>query len=334
MLTRVLITGATGFIGREVARSLNERGHALHALVRGPGAQARLDRGGIPGRAFPGALDDEDAVHAAIAGTDTVVHLAAVVDPILQRDRLTVFLVNRDLTVELARIAEAEGVRRFVFVSSIAAMGFWSGLATSTSQCRPGTPYGSAKREAELALLAMAHRDFEVVIVRPPTVYGPGEAYNFLEWVRSIYRGVFRVVGSGANRFPLATTRNVARTLAAAVERVLAPGVYLVADREAYTMARVHQAIQTALGQRHGGLRIPVRAARLAGAANETLRRLSPSVPNVLTRARVRTLTVDQYFDVEPLLARGVELDAPLEEWVALTVRDYVRRGVLPPLNP
>ncbi|HEX4334386.1 MAG TPA: NAD-dependent epimerase/dehydratase family protein [Polyangiaceae bacterium] len=324
-----MLTGATGFVGRPVAHSLHALGHSLIALVRGPDPQARLDRAKIPASAVGGDLDDTASLHAAVAGADTVVHLAAVVDPALQANALRVLLVNRDLTMELARVAECEGVRRFVFVSSIAAMGFWSGLATATSACRPTTPYGRAKREAELALLAMARPGFEVVILRPPTVYGPGEAYNFLSLVRSVASGVFRLIGSGANRFPLATTENVARAITAAVAGTLPAGVHLVADREPYSLARVHAAIEVALGKRRTRITLPPGAARVAGAVNEALHRLSPSVPVMLTRARVRTLTVDQHFDVAPLLESGVALDAPLEDWVTLTVRDYERRGVL-----
>jgi len=237
--------------------------------------------------------------------------------------------VNRDLTVELGRAARDAGVRRFVFMSSIAAMGFWSGLATAESACHPETPYGRAKRDAEIAVLELERPRFGVVVLRPPTVYGPGEAYNFLAWVRAVDRGLFRIIGTGEIRFPLATTENVVRATVAAVDGALAPGIYLVADREPYTTNRIHHAILRALGRERGRIHLPIEAATLAGFANERLHRWIPRVPLVLTRARVRTLTVDQWFDLGPLLRHGVELDAPLEEWVELTVRDYARRGLI-----
>ena len=268
-------------------------------------------------------------MRAAIADAEVVVHLAALVDPALQSDAAAVFRVNRDLTLSLAAIAESAGVRRFVFVSSIAAMGFWSGIATPASECHPETPYGRAKRDAELELLRRARPGFDVFVLRPPTVYGPGEAYNFLAWVRAVDRGVFRVIGSGENRFPLATTENVARGLVAAAEGALAPGVHLVADREAYSVARIDAAIRGALGKPLTRLRIPVCVAALAGFVNEQLHRSLPGLPIVLTRARVRTLTVDQHFDLGALLRSGVELDAPLEDWVRRTVASYRQRGLI-----
>lgn len=325
----VLVTGATGFVGREVAHHLSGRGHALTLLVRGPRAEQRAEALGCPGRVVEGDLEDARAVEQAVHGADTIVHLAAIVSPALQRDASSVERVNRDATVALAQAAKAAGARRFVFVSSIAAMGFFSGVATKDSPCRPVTSYGRAKLDAERALLQMQSSAFDVIVLRPPTVYGPGEPYNFLEWVRAIHRGMFRVIGPGNNAFPLATTKNVARAICAAVEGRLSGDLYLVADREPYTITRIHGAVLHALGKRGPRLRIPRGLAVGAALLNEGLCFVVPKVPAVLTRARVNTLTVDQRFDLKPLLDAGVHLDAPLEEWVALTVRDYERRRVL-----
>lgn len=333
MASRVLLTGATGFVGKAIARELHEQGHALASLVRGADPSARLERAGVPGRACPGDLDDASAVRAAVAQADVVVHAGAVVDPALQADEAALFRVNRDLAVELGQIAKSEGVCRFVFVSSIAAMGFWSGVATGASVCLPETAYGRAKLEAERALSSLASPSFEVSVLRLPTVYGPGEKYNFLAWVRSVDRGLFRIIGNGENHFPLATTENVARVVCAAADGALTSGAYLVADREPYSMKRIHDAILKALGRAPIRRRIPVPIGLAAGVANEVVHRVWRRVPLVLTRARVRTLTVDQRFDVEPLQRAGVLLDAPLEEWVELTIRDYERRGVLRAAN-
>lgn len=325
----VLLTGATGFIGREVATSIAAHGHALTLLVRGPRAEQRAEAMGLPGRIIEGDLEDVRAVSQAVRGANAVVHLAAIVSPALQRDARSVHRVNRDAAVALAMAAKTAEVGRFVFVSSIAAMGFFSGVATRDSICRPVTEYGRAKLEAEHAMLEMRSSGFDVVVLRPPTVYGPGEPYNFLEWVRAIHRGMFRVIGRGDNVFPLATTQNVARAVYAAADGGLSAGVYLVADRDPYTIARIHGAVLRALGKRAPLLQIPHGLATGAAIVNEGLHFVLPNVPLVLTRARVNTLTVDQRFDLQPLLEAGVHLDAPLEKWVALTVRDYERRGVL-----
>jgi nucleoside-diphosphate-sugar epimerase len=333
MAPSVLVTGATGFIGKEVARALTAAGSRVRALVRGHDAASRVAALGIPALAHRGDLDDAASLATAVQGMDAVVHLAAIVDPALKANAPAVFRVNAERTVELARLARDAGIPRFVFVSSIAAVGFHAGVTTAETPCSPATPYGRSKREAELRVQALARPGFDVTVLRPPTVYGPGEAYNFLTWVRAIDGGLFRVIGSGENHFPLATTANVARAAVAAALGRLPAAIYMVADREPYTMNRIDSAIRRALGRAPNPFRIPALVAATAAGLNDALHRAAPRLPLVLGRDRLRTLTVDQRFHVEPLIAAGVGLDAPLEEWVELTVGDYRRRGLVGAAN-
>jgi hypothetical protein len=104
--------------------------------------------------------------------------------------------------------------------------------------------------------------------------------------------------------------------------------VYLVADAEPYPVTRIHRALCSALGIRTPRVRLPKPIAIFAGVLNHALA-ARVSVPLLLTPARVRTMTADQPFDVRPLLAAGIEIDAPLEAWVRLTVEDYRRRAEL-----
>ena len=150
---------------------------------------------------------------------------------------------------------------------------------------------------------------------------------SFLSLTQAVARGVFRIIGSGRNVMPLCTKENVARASVAAAEGSVPRGVHLVADDAHYSMARIHAALASALGVRRPRLHIPYRAALVAGAANEVLHRFG--APLVLSRGRVRTLTVDQPFDVSSLRAAGVALDAPLEREVARTVEEYRSAGVL-----
>jgi nucleoside-diphosphate-sugar epimerase len=319
---RILVTGATGFVGRAVAKDLAARGHELRALARNAVATLPCDMSVVRGD-----LLDGDSLSAAVRGVEIVVHLAAVVDPRLQNDAALVDRVNRAAAVDLAHRARSAGVSRFVFMSSIAAMGFASGLATAASACAPDTPYGAAKLAAERAIRALDSEAFRVIVLRPPTVYGPGERANFLSLTRAVHGGFFRPIGSGHNVLPLATTDNVARAVAGAAAGSVPAGIHLVADADRYTMKRVYAALATALGRRPSRVTIPVPVALLAGRINVALGHLG--APVVLSPARVRTLTADIPMDVSSLLAAGVELDAPLESFVAHTVTDYERRGLL-----
>jgi nucleoside-diphosphate-sugar epimerase len=324
----ILVAGATGFVGRALTRKLLAEGHALRLLVRGPDPEERARAEFGTGVAVVAAdLRDPSSLTAAPRGCDAVVNLAAVVDPREQGDEPLLRRVNRDAAIALARAARGAGVGTYVFTSSIAAMGFRPGRATPDTPCRPETSYGRAKLEAERGLAQLAAPGFRVVILRPPTVYGPGERYNFLSWVRAVDAGLFRIIGSGSNTFPLCETGNLVRAIVAAAEGRVRGGTFLVADAEEYSLSRIHAAILAALGKRAPRTRIPRLLASALGAMNELVAPFG--IPLRLSRSRVRTLTADQPFDVAPLLAAGVALDAPLETAVAATIADYRTHGLL-----
>jgi nucleoside-diphosphate-sugar epimerase len=325
---RVLVTGATGFIGPSVLLQL-AGAHPITALVRGKDPEERMHRTGVTAEVCRGDLLDRSSLANAVRGVEAVVHAAALVGSSEGTDPGLVTAVNRDATLNLARLARAAGARRFVFISSIAAMGMRSGLATSTTPCRPTSHYGRLKLEAERGLEQLASETFQVTILRPPTVYGPGERENFLRLVLAIERGIYRIIGDGQNVFPLCTAQNVGRAARAAVDGRLAPGIHLVADAEHYTMHRIVSAIAHTLRVQPPRLRIPLALARLLGLLNEVACRCVPGAPLVLDRQRVTTLSAHQPFDVEPLLRAGVPLDAPLESCVAATIADYVRRNLV-----
>jgi UDP-glucose 4-epimerase len=326
-MTVVLLTGATGFIGRVTHRALASRGHRVRVLLRDRGRAAAL---AAPAESIVyGDLQVLDSLRDVCSGCTTVVHLAAAVDPALQHDPVAVDAINREATIALGEAAVRAGVSTFVFASSIAAMGLRSGATTAEAFCLPTTPYGAAKLAAERALRTMRTSAFRVITLRPPTVYGPGERYNFLSLVRAVDRGLFRIVGSGDNVMPLCTDDNFARAACSAVEGQLPAGTYLVADADQYPLARVHRAILGALRRSEPRLHLPRALAMVLGAANELASLVLP-IPPILSRARVRTLTCDQPFDVGPLLAAGVALDAPLEAHVVRTIAEYRSASLLP----
>ena len=164
-------------------------------------------------------------------------------------------------------------------------------------------------------------------MLRPPTVHGPGERYNFLGWVRAVARGLFRPIGSGDNVFPLVSSANVARAIVASVEGKVPPGVHPLADPERYGVARIHRAIAKALEVSPPRFAIPRPFAEAFARVNDAVAPLG--VPLILGRARLRTLTADQPFDVGSLLAAGVALTANLEADVRETVAEQRLAGLI-----
>lgn len=320
-MARVYLTGATGFIGRGTLGALLAEGHRVSALVRSPLAARTLAERGVEivsgdlSRAHP--LD----------GVDAVVHLAAAVDPREQHDDVHVRAVVHDETLRLADRARAARVPIFVFTSSIAAVGFHDGVVTAETPRRPVTTYGRAKADAEIALISRMSSDFQPIVLRPPTVHGPGERYNFLGWVRAVSRGLFRPIGKGDNVFPLVSSANVARAIVASVAGKVPAGVHPLADRERYGVARIHRAIASALSMSPPRWSIPRPVAAAFARVNDALAPFG--APLILGRARLRTLTADQPFDVTSLLSAGVPLTANLEDDVRETVAEQRRAGLV-----
>lgn len=193
---RLLVTGATGFIGGSLlARCLNSEAVVRAALRR----QADLPCESI----VVGDINGETDWHEALGEVETVVHLAAyahVTNPaMIDRDLLK--RTNVEGTAHLARQAAAAGARHFVFVSSIGAMAeSCERLLSPVTPCNPTTPYGKSKLEAENFLKDIAAvRGMEWTIIRPPLVYGSGNPGNM--------RRLLKIVRSGLP-LPLASVRN------------------------------------------------------------------------------------------------------------------------------
>lgn len=179
---RIALTGANGFIGSALCRDLTERGHDVVAVVRG---RVPVD---APKVVVIGDIASACDWRTVLAGCDAVVHLAGRVHvsrhantPLTPYQR-----VNRDGSVELARQAADVGVLRFIFMSTILVNGSHSDRPFSVhDKPAPREPYAISKYEAECALSEVSARtNMELVIVRPPLVYGPEVRANFLKLLR------------------------------------------------------------------------------------------------------------------------------------------------------
>lgn len=265
---KILVTGATGFIGRELCQTLRGAGLSVRAALRKEASAIETDEQVVVGEISP----DTDW-SAALDGIDAIVHLAARVHVMHDRssDPLQEFRrINASSTEHLARSAARNGVRRMVFVSSIKVNGECSpsGAAFSESDVpNPSDPYGVSKWEAEQALQAVtAETGLETVILRPPLVYGPGVKANFLNLMKIIARGVPLPLGAIENRRSLIYVKNLTDALRQCVDHPRAANqVFLVSDGEDLSTAELIRRL--ALKQNSPILLIPVPETALRFAA-------------------------------------------------------------------
>lgn len=269
MTQRVLITGANGFVGKAVSRALLQRGDSVTGLVRRPQTTADGVREWIfDANDFEG-IDERwpVAMHC-----DTVIHLAARVHMMRETtaDPLAAYrATNVTGALRVAAAARRVGARRFVFVSSIKAAAESSAgrPITERDEASPTDPYGISKLEAECALVEYGRKSgLEIVIVRPPLVYGPGVRANFLQLMRAIANGVPLPLGAISARRSLVFVDNLADALVHCTTDPRAVGqTFHVTDGRDLSVAELAQALATQLHAPARLVPVPVGLLRLAG---------------------------------------------------------------------
>lgn len=259
-MSHILVTGASGFIGRQLCEELLRRGHRVRAAVRAP---CRLPEGAEP--VTVGAIDGWTYWSAALRDIDTVIHLAARAHVMKDKsaDPLAEFLkVNLLGTANLAQQAAAAGIRRLVYVSSVKVNGEQTRNGQSFSEqdmAAPRDAYGISKWQAEQALRNISRMTgLEVVIVRPPLVYGPGVKGNFFRLMAAIDRGVPLPLSGAHNLRSMVYAGNLADALIACASHPAAAGrAYLVSDGEDVSTAKLAEAIARALGRSSSSFYFP-----------------------------------------------------------------------------
>ena len=251
---RVLVTGASGFLGGVVCGELSSRGHDVAALVRRPGSEP-------PGtRAVRGDLTDSKALALAVSGEppEAVVHLAAEIAS--QRDEKRIHEVNVEGTRRVVDAAERAGARRIVFTSTVVTGEARGALLTEDDPLPVQTPYGRSKQEGERLV---RESSLEGVIIRPSHVYGAGGWYEE-EFVNRLRQpGRFAVIGKGDNLWDVVRVEDVAAACVDALERAPDGATYHVADDEPLTFYDFVALTAKALGTGRPR-RVPKSLARLA----------------------------------------------------------------------
>jgi len=230
MRSRILVTGAAGFIGQSLVAHLRRGGRDVLPVTRDMVAR----------------MTDVDAVVHLAARAHVVADKAA--DPLEEFRRVNVMETER-----LADAAVRGGVRRFVLVSSIGVLGNDSGgrAFTAADPPHPSEPYAVSKWEAEQRLLErVAGTAIEAVIVRPPLVYGPGVKGNFLRLLRLVNSGLPLPFAGLEARRSFVGLQNLCGLLEACIDHPAAAGrVLLAADGEDVTLPELLDAIARGLGR-------------------------------------------------------------------------------------
>ncbi len=257
----VLVTGASGWVGRALCARLTDAGFGVRAAVRAASSS-------LPGFDCPvvGPIDAATDWQAALAGVHVVVHLAARVhvmhdqttDPLAEFRR-----VNVDGALSLARQSATAGVRRLVFISSIKVNGEASPAGHAfleTDLPNPQDDYGQSKYEAEQGLRQIAlETGLELVIIRPPLVYGPGVRANFADLMRAVQRGWLLPLGAVRNRRSLVALDNLTDFILVCVTHPKACNqTFLISDGQDLSTTELIGAIAVAANVRSWLVPVPM----------------------------------------------------------------------------
>lgn len=253
---KVLVTGATGFVGTALCDFLGVSAYKIVPAVRA--------KSGMSNEIVVDHLDALTDWRSALTGCDAVVHLAArvhVMNDSTENPLALYRATNTEATLNLARQASQAGVRRFVFISTIKVNGEGRDTAyRETDVPMPEDAYAISKWEAEQGLQRIAaDTGLEVVILRPPLVYGPGVRANFLRLMRTIEHGWPLPLGAIHNKRSLLYLGNLVDAIQQCIEHPDAAGqTFLLDDGQAVSTPELIRAVAQAMGRSARLMAVPV----------------------------------------------------------------------------
>jgi nucleoside-diphosphate-sugar epimerase len=293
---KLLVTGASGFLGSHVAERALARGDSVRCLVRKSSNTRHLSSLGV--ELAYGAIDQAETLPAAVRGVDAIVHCAGLVKA---RDADEFDAVNHRGSAALAAAAaeHCPELRRFVHVSTAALMGPGQpGRPHSRDdEPNPVTEYGRSKLRGERAVVALKDR-IPVTVLRPPAIYGPRDVEMFA-FFQMVSYGLAIRMGGGFEAMSIVYGEDCADACLAAIDREVPSGaVYFVHDGEPRSFDAMADAIARALQlETWGRPTVPIPVLRFAARFSEAFGRMT-NKPMMFTQDKVNELAI-KHFDLD-----------------------------------
>ena len=245
---KVLVTGATGYIGKSLLPFLQQKGYHIRALVRNEQHVHSLRQKKV--EPFLGDLTQKKSLRGIEKGIDYVCHLAVMGHLHGRNGENQYRQVNVEGSLNLLNRFSERPLEKFLFTSSTAALGLIQGIATEKDTAIPPTAYGLSKFQAEEALAANAFQyGIPLVTVRLSHVYGPGERRDLYRIIRLMKKGVFPQIGLKPNLYPAVYIDDAVAGLYRALTRGRPRQTYFVTDRVSHDTRNIRKAVRAYWGK-------------------------------------------------------------------------------------
>jgi nucleoside-diphosphate-sugar epimerase len=324
---RILVTGATGFIGRHLVEALCRRGEEIVCLVLPEEPAGFLEK--LKVKIVRGDVTDAVSLREAVKGVKTIYHLAAV---LVSENTGLFYCVNFQGTKNLIEACKAgkAGLERFLFVSSISAFGpTGKEIKNEDSSSDPVNDYGKSKLQAE-AYLKSDENPYPFTIVRPVEIYGPGRLDTFYHVCQAAQFGIMLRLGKG--EVTLGYVDDIVDGILRACNDPRAVGeTYLLGENRVYTINEVIRHFSFAVRKRLIRVWIPYSVLYSLALVLEIFARLTRTTP-LVTRWQLKSYMKQFYWKFD-ISKAGQDLDfqarVSLEEGAAMTVAWYKKEGLL-----
>ncbi len=323
---KVLVTGATGFVGSNVCRELINHGYQVKILHRSTSSLRAIE--GLPLEKVVGDLSDPAALEVAVAGVEMVFHVGALYRE-AKFDDSVYWKVNFEGTKLLLEAARKAGVRKFIHTSTTGVMGHIANPPANESHpYNPGDVYQESKLEAEKIVLEWTRSGkIDGCVIRPTMIWGPGDTRLF-----KLFKGVatrrLPIVGSGKTLNHYILVEDLARAFRLAAENANVAGkIYLIGGERIVTLQETMEAIAKVYGVRLLPFKLPVVPIQIAGSIVEAVCRPFGIEPP-LHRRRADFFIKSRAFDISRAKNElGFKASYSFEDEVAYVAKWYVDNG-------
>lgn len=305
---KVLVTGATGFVGHHLIECLSSSGYEIRCLVRKSSRIEKLKKYSDI-EFFYGDVTEKESLKGIEEGIDYVVHLAAMghVSAVSEEAYAAFTSINEQGTRNLlSQFVGSRTLKKFIHFSSTAAMGpVGVPVLDERSEPNPRTPYQKSKLRSEQAALSFyADSQVPVTVIRPCMIYGPGGLGEFHKFCRLMKKGIFPKIGFGKNLTPMVYVKDVVSATEIVMEKGIPGECYIVASDTSFPMDDIRNCIVRELGVKVPYIFVPAFAGLTGAKLLEILFNGLGREP-VVTYRNMKSTVTDRTFNIEKIKKLG-----------------------------